>query len=262
MMMSKRSLHASGDPPRWTVREHRFALLLCALAVLLIGAPLVQESRSEMPTKLADMVFPILFAAMLLSAVFAVSRTRATKVIALLLAIPATLLQGLEVWVATDGFGIAGNLLGILFLGYAVVLILKFVFMSPRITTDMICASLCVYLLLGFLYALVYSLLLYRDPTSFVFALGGNGEDDAMPLGVERTIITIYYSLVTMSTLGYGDIVPTTLLARTCAALQAVVGQIYLAVLVARLVGLHIVHSAATSVTEPREPATNESRTR
>ena len=53
-----------------------------------------------------------------------------------------------------------------------------------------------------------------------------------------------YYSFVTMSTHGYGDIVPRTMPARACAALEAVIGQMYLVVLVARLVGLHVAHSA------------------
>ncbi len=54
-----------------------------------------------------------------------------------------------------------------------------------------------------------------------------------------------YYSFVTMTTLGYGDIVPASPVARMCAVLQAVLGQLYLAVLVARLVGLHILHATS-----------------
>ena len=52
-----------------------------------------------------------------------------------------------------------------------------------------------------------------------------------------------YFSFVTMTTLGYGDIVPTVPFARVVATLQAVVGQMYLTALVARLVGLHIAHT-------------------
>ncbi len=236
----------------WTVvLQHRFAVLLCALAVLLIGAPLVRMFRPGTHPKLADLVIPLLFAVVLLSAIFAVSRTRTTEIIALLLAIPAAVFQGLQTWFATDGFAIAGHILGILFLGYAIVLILKFLFVSHQVSSDMICASLCVYLLLGILCALAYSLFYYLDPTSFVFSLAEDGGSGVIRFGGERTFIAIYYSFVTMSTLGYGDIVPTSSLARTCAALQAVVGQLYLAVLVARLVGLHISHSAATSAGGP-----------
>ena len=54
----------------------------------------------------------------------------------------------------------------------------------------------------------------------------------------------LYYSLVTLTTLGYGDITPLTPFSRTLASMQAVFGQVYLAVLVARLVGMHIAHTS------------------
>ena len=79
-----------------------------------------------------------------------------------------------------------------------------------------------------------------------------------MQFGGERTIVAIYYSFVTMSTLGYGDIVPTSSLTRMCAALQAVVAQLYLAVLVARLVGLQISQSTAMSAGGPNANGTTQ----
>ncbi|UCE58428.1 MAG: hypothetical protein JSU63_13410 [Phycisphaerales bacterium] len=228
-----------------TVLQHRFAVLLCALALLLVGAPLVRMFRPYAQSRIADLVIPLLFAVVLLSAVLAVSRTRRTRTLALLLAIPAAILQVLQTWIARDGLAIAGHFLGILFLAYVIVLILKFLFVSGRVSSDMICASLCVYVLLGVLCALAYSVFYYLDPGAFVFSFAEEGEAETMRFGGERTFVAIYYSFVTMSTLGYGDIVPISSMARTCAALQAVVGQLYLAVLVARLVGLHISHSPA-----------------
>lgn len=59
--------------------------------------------------------------------------------------------------------------------------------------------------------------------------------------------IPIYYSFVTMTTLGYGDIVPTNPASRMLSVLQALTGQLYLVVLVARIVGLHITHSAGAN---------------
>jgi voltage-gated potassium channel Kch len=52
----------------------------------------------------------------------------------------------------------------------------------------------------------------------------------------------IYYSFVTLTTLGYGDIVPVSPHARALSSLEAVIGQLFIAVLIARLVGMHIVH--------------------
>jgi hypothetical protein len=60
----------------------------------------------------------------------------------------------------------------------------------------------------------------------------------------EGIVSYIYYSFVTLTTLGYGDISPITPEVKTLSILEAVVGQLYLAVILARLVGLHIAHSA------------------
>ena len=61
-----------------------------------------------------------------------------------------------------------------------------------------------------------------------------------MRFGGEHSVNPLYYSFVTLTTLGYGDISPASSMARMLAAIEAVVGQVYLTVLVARLVGLHI----------------------
>ncbi len=152
------------------VLQHRLAVLLCALTLLLVGAPFVRVFGPGAHPKLAALVILLLFVVVLLSAVFAVSRTRKTEIIALSLAVPAVVLQGLQTWLAMDGLALAGHILGILFLGYAIALVLKFLFVSHRVSSDMICASLCVYLLLGVLCAVAYSLFYYLDPTSFVFS--------------------------------------------------------------------------------------------
>ncbi|MCH7729056.1 MAG: hypothetical protein IH991_21625, partial [Planctomycetes bacterium] len=161
----------------------------------------------------------------------------------LLLAIPVIVLQVVRVWREGDSVAIAAHVAGLLFLVYTVVLILKFLFSTGRVSYDMICASLCVYLLLGVLWAITYSLIQIFDGQSFLSAFVDDGDGTTMRFGGERTLTALYYSFVTMSTLGYGDIVPRSSLARMAAAMQAIVGQLYLAVLVARLVGLHIVHA-------------------
>lgn len=66
--------------------------------------------------------------------------------------------------------------------------------------------------------------------------------EHASPFGSSSFAETAYFSFVTMTTMGYGHVTPTSAPARTAAYLQAVFGQFYLAVLVARLVALHIIH--------------------
>ena len=121
-------------------------------------------------------------------------------------------------------------------------LILGYLVTPGKVTANTIAASLCIYFLLAVLWAEVYSIMELVEPGSFVVAGSENG-DERLELGGRATSLTLYYSLVTLTTLGYGDIIPRTAPARMFAAMEAVTGQIYLTVLVARLVGMHIAHS-------------------
>ena len=115
-----------------------------------------------------------------------------------------------------------------------VVGILRFVFRSKRVTVDSLFGAVVAYLLLAGAFAIVHMLLLHWDPASFRIP-------DAEPTspGVIRSDL-LYFSLVTIVTLGYGDIVPVTPLARMVSAFEGVVGQFYVAAVVAMLVGRFI----------------------
>jgi voltage-gated potassium channel len=122
------------------------------------------------------------------------------------------------------------------------VTILGYVLRGTRITLDKIFAAVSVYLLIGYAWTFAYALIDELQPGSFVFLT-------TAPLNsyVARVLEMRYLSFMTLTTVGYGDVVPHSDTARTLAALEAVAGQIYLTVLIARLVGLHIVHAHATS---------------
>ncbi len=121
-----------------------------------------------------------------------------------------------------------------------IVVILRYLFSTVDVTANTIGASVCVYLLLAVLWSEIYSILEIVDPGSFKFPATSS---EVPRFGRDDSADALYFSLVTMTTLGYGDIVPQTKPARTFASAQAVMGQIYLAVLVARLVGMHIAGS-------------------
>jgi voltage-gated potassium channel len=224
----------------WAVFRYRFVGLLCALTLLLIASPILNTPELLLRPKLARIITTILFGITLLTAVFTVSRSRTTQVIAVLLGVPAIILQGFNVLAMREGFAIPAHLFALMFLAYTVCILLGYLFSADRVNVNTICASLCAYLLLGVLWAIGYSLLDILSPTSFSLTFASGEEESFMRFGGENSVYPLYYSLVTMTTLGYGDITPASSMARMLAALQAVVGQVYLAVLVARLVGLHI----------------------
>jgi len=111
------------------------------------------------------------------------------------------------------------------FFGWTCAWLLADLFRKRRVTGASISAALCAYLLVGLTFAFVYNVL---GRTAFT----GTASSDPLEFA--------YFSFVTLTTLGYGDVLPVAPYARSLAALEALAGQIVLVVLVARLVGLHV----------------------
>jgi hypothetical protein len=102
------------------------------------------------------------------------------------------------------------------------------------VTGETISMSMSIYLLLGLSWGLLYIAIFARHPEAFNFpAAEGVSETSRFP-------ILLYFSLTTLSTIGYGDITPLTLPARFAAVAEGITGQFYLAILVARLVGMQM----------------------
>ena len=101
---------------------------------------------------------------------------------------------------------------------------------AEKVTGDVIYAACAVYFLLSFFFVPVYGMLETAIPGSFVDnTLGG-------PVQWQQFV---YYSLITISTAGYGDILPASMWARMLAGLEVTIGVLYIAILVARLVSLY-----------------------
>jgi len=112
--------------------------------------------------------------------------------------------------------------------------ILRFVYRSQRLTVDGILASVAVYIIIALAFAQTYVLLVGWDPQSFVMPVPV-GERSRHLLQTDM----MYYSLITQCSVGYGDILPRSDTARMIAVTQAVVGQFYMAVVVAVFVGMY-----------------------
>jgi hypothetical protein len=111
------------------------------------------------------------------------------------------------------------------------------VFGEGRVTGHRIRGAIVVYLLLGALWAFLYQVVALTIPQAFRLPEGFDGGDpDAL-----RRIMT-YYSFITLTTIGYGDITPVHPVARTLAMLEGLVGQLYPAITLARLVSLAVIH--------------------
>jgi hypothetical protein len=127
----------------------------------------------------------------------------------------------------------------ILFLTLTAGGVLANVLRAGRVTPHRIQGAVAAYLLLALIFAFAYSLTEILAPGSFHLP----APIVAAPAGAERMGELVYFSFVTLTTLGYGDVTPASPSARTLATLEALVGQLYLAILIARLVSLQIAHS-------------------
>ncbi len=216
-----------------TYVEGKFLYLLIALLSVFVVYPFFQHELIEI------IVLDIVLLAMLVAGIYTVVDKKILLVIALLLAIPmfggrwANYFYADPVLLEIDyGFGA-------MFFLFNAITIISYVLQQKNVTHDMIFGAICGYLLIGVSWAFTYSLVAFLEPGSFTMAASGQtSQGDVLP-------DFFYYSFVTLTTLGYGDITPVDPVARSLSILEAIVGQIYLTVLVARLVGLHISQSYA-----------------
>ena len=200
--------------------RRRFAWLL-ALLLATIGVDPVLKALG-----LQGRALDWLLALALLAAAVGTWRARVTRIV--LLCIVAALAAWLALHVARFGPGsaLAPALLGAAGLAMAAFL-LSGVLGEGSVDAERVCAALCVYLLAGIAFGGVFTALETHAPGSL---------SATRPIDLDDAV---YFSFVTLATLGYGDIVPAAPATRSLAVLEAVFGQLYLAVLIARLVSLY-----------------------
>ena len=136
-----------------------------------------------------------------------------------------------------DFLTLSDHFIEILFLAFVAVMILRAIFTQGSISLDSIFGAVCAYLLLGMAWGSLYSAIEVLQPGSFQAT---EKMADALISTEARGSVLVYFSFVTMTTVGYGDITPVSPPARTLAWLEAMMGQFYIAVLVAFLVGIRI----------------------
>jgi len=201
--------------------------LLIALALLFFFFPFVEEVRG------GDIIVAILLSLVLLCGVLAVSDRKHVFFIALVLAVPAIAGRWINHFrpdlVPPPVFLTAGLVL----IAFVVANSLRFVLRAPSVNADVLCASISAYLMLGIIWTIAYWLVDQLTPGG-AFAFNTTGEKQSM-----RGFNAFYFSFVTLSTVGYGDITPVSKIARMLAAMEAMTGLLYVAVLIARLVAIY-----------------------
>jgi hypothetical protein len=215
-------------PFRQIFFKERFLGLLTFIITLIVVGPLIEEFVH------LRILYDILWSAVLVSAIYAVSHKKHHIPIAVLLALPmlASILS--RYFVVNLALDVVGSLCGAAFFIFAIIQILIFIYSQKEVTRDLIVGAALVYLLMALMWTFIFGAVESLHPGSF-----------SIPEieGISTSRSFLYYSFVTITTLGYGDITPVSSLARSLCILEAVTGQLYLVVQVSWLVGMHVSQS-------------------
>lgn len=209
-----------------------FQTLLISMVLLLIVPTLV---TAEWLTPISRLHYTFT----MIASLYLVSADRRELMTGIILFIPTMTTQ----WMLAPGATAEQQLLAYcvfqtVFLGYVMRTVYRYLMNAKRIDSEIIYASVVLYLMFGLAMALVYYATLALAPDAFGGKIILDFADQDAATAVLHELL--YFSFVTQTTLGYGDISPGLPIARTIAMFQAIIGQLYLAVVIARLVGIHI----------------------
>ena len=219
------------SPP---ITGHRFFLLFVFLLATLILFPYAEAGH------FASYAFRVVGSFAIVVSVYATKIHRSMLILAIVLAIPALFERIVLPTVNAHSFSIFNMVLTFVFDVLIVAIIFRHVvFAAEQPTSETIFGALCVYLLVGFTFATVYGMVAAFQPNAFYLDPRTNLHQ------VPDRFDLIYYSFGTMTSLGATGITPVSSQARSFSILEAILGVLYLAVLITRLIGTYRPGSSA-----------------
>jgi hypothetical protein len=215
----------------------RFTLLLATILLLLVTLPIFVGHA------LAQNVATATISLVLLAALYAFRSTRIYFAIALVLLVPSIGCRVALLFTSNSTIDLVGALGSCLFLAVTVVALVSRLFIVRSVTLDTISAAICAYLLAGVAFAYAFAVVELQNPGSFSAALFQRPVGGGIAPLMASLHSFIYYSFVCLTTLGFGDISPISEGARSLSVMESVFGQLYVAILIARLVSLEVAQS-------------------
>ncbi|MBV8134811.1 MAG: two pore domain potassium channel family protein [Deltaproteobacteria bacterium] len=237
----------------------RHTAMLCALVAFVAVRPLIGDGST------ATVVFSVAVVVLMILALYAIqveellgedsalqTEHRRTAVTGATLALIAVAVRLAAAYSSSPAIALTWSLSWILFVGFITWNELHAVLRQKEVTRETISMAISVYLLLGVTWTMLYSVIYHFQPRAF--SLNGTASTLVAP-GHPIFAVLAYFSFITLTTVGYGDIAPVTLQARYAALAEGVTGQFYLAILVARLVSMLLVRHAAPRGSDTSTPA-------
>jgi hypothetical protein len=213
------------------MEKFKYETLLLTQLLLAVISPVVD--------KLVDFRFilDIALSLVLAAAIYVISNTKKHFIIGMTLMLPSILLLWTGKILHSEIIEMIAYTISLTFFCYVVYQIMKDIFSTRLVTFDIIAGGISVYFFIGNIWGILYAIIARFDAGAFNIP-----EITQVYLGdsIGEVGTAMYFSFVTLTTLGYGDITPISPIARSLAYLEAAIGQIYLTVLIASLVGMHI----------------------
>ncbi len=209
--------------------KYSFQNLLSWLVLYLLIMPFLEKVPH------ASIFLTFFISLVLFFAVYTINRYTNYFRFSVIILIIALILYWLEAFKVVNFPKIISLMALIIYLGVLVQCFKKFIFSAKKVDSALICAALCLYLFIGLIWGLFFEGLEYFCPGSFQGISNGVANAE-----IQIRQQFIYFSFVTLTTLGYGDILPKTHKAMALCQMEAIVGQFYMAVILARLVGIQV----------------------
>ncbi len=221
---------------RFGVWRYSAIELLAALILLLAVMPFLESSPR------GELIEAALLTLVLVTAGLAVGGRSQTLWAAMLLLLPTLIAKWTQHLCPHLLSPLVPLVLSMIFTGYVAANILRFILRASLVNAEVICAGISVYILTGLLWAFGYVLVYQLTPAAFSIHT-----DPHDPLAM-TSFNAFYFSICTLSTVGFGDITPVSKVARTLAFMEAMTGVFYVAILISRLVSMY--HSKVDSRAE------------
>ena len=201
--------------------KSRFIYIIFAIMLVLLVNAFIR------PLGLIGHLSSTLFLAMIpLASAYALTEDRRKTMIILFIAAPFVILDGLNVYFTSRVLMILAFSFATILYFYIVSLLVKNLLSARVVTANLIYCAISIYLLIGIMWAGIYNIVEGISPGSFS--------------GMSETVDLIYFSFVTLTTVGFGDIVPMSTFGKRLAIFEAAMGSIYMAVIIAMIVGRYM----------------------
>lgn len=229
----------------WYLR-HRYSFLLLALLLLFVLHPIARSFAA------GRLLFDVLLTLVFIAVFLALFKRRSYRLAGIVLGTPTVfanwvgyLLPGLPAL----PLNIAFHVLTALFLGFTAVTILIGIHEADEVSADSIAGAFTGYVLIGLVFGHIFCIVEGLAPGSY--HVPPDLASEMVDVRDRRTLL-VYYSYITLTTVGYGDILPKAPIARELAGVEAITGQFYIAVVMAELIAL--------KVSRPRTPSGRDAK--